>query len=448
MNSILLELTIIFVLLLANGVFAMAEIAIVSARKNRLRQLADGGDSSARRALELAESPNTFLATVQIGITLVGVLAAAFSGAAMADKLAVPLGEIAWLAPYADKVAFGIVVVVLTYFTLVIGELVPKRIGLGNPEGVARALAGPMHLLSRLGSPVVSLLGSSTDALLAFFRIKPEPEVKVTEDDVRLLVKEGMRVGVFHAQEPAMIESVMAFDRLPVRDLMTPRAKIIWINVHDTHDTIWHRIVVSAHTTFPVYEGKRDNVIGLVTVKAIYANLAAGIPINVRDLVTPALVVPESQPVTALLEKFKATGKHVALLSDEFGGISGLVSLHDIMEAIVGELPSPEDRLRPKAMRRDDGSWLVDGLLDVEEFTRVVTDFPLPPAAQRDYQTLAGFVVKHLGHVPAEGESFRLHGYLVEVIDMDGLRVDKVLLIPLKNMPASGAQSRHTESHA
>lgn len=438
MNWVLVELAIIFVLLLANGVFAMAEIAVVSARKNRLRQLADAGDSSARRALELAESPNTFLATVQIGITLVGVLAAAFSGAAMADKLAVPLADIAWLAPYADKVAFGIVVVVLTYFTLVIGELVPKRIGLGNPEGVASALAGPMHLLSRLGSPLVTLLGTSTDALLALFRIKPEPEVKVTEEDVRLLVKEGMRVGVFHAQEPAMIESVMAFDRLPVCDLMTPRAKIIWINVNDSHETIWHRVVISAHTTFPVYEGRRDNVIGTVNVKAIYANLAAGVPINVRDLISPALVVPESQPVTALLEKFKSTGKHVALVSDEFGGIAGLVTLHDVMEAIVGELPSPEDRLRPKAVRREDGSWLVDGLIDADDFARTVTDFPLQPAAQRDYETLAGFVVKHLGHVPAEGESFHLHGYNVEIIDMDGLRVDKVLLIPLRKPADSG----------
>ncbi|WP_069963571.1 hemolysin family protein [Lacunisphaera limnophila] len=438
MSSLFLELLIIFVLLLANGVFSMAEIAIVSARKNRLRQLADHGDPAALRALQLAESPNTFLATVQIGITLVGVLAAAFGGAALGDKLAVPLAQIAWLAPYADQLALGLVVVVLTYFTLVIGELVPKRIGLGHPEGVARALAGPMYFLSRLGSPLVSLLGTSTDALLALCRIKPEPEVKVTEEDVRLLVREGMRVGVFHAQEPAMIESVMAFDRLPVHDLMTPRAKIIWINAHDSHETIWHRIVVSAHTTFPVYEDRRDNVIGTVTVKAIYANLAAGVPVNVRDLITPALVVPASQPVSSLLEKFKATGKHVALVSDEFGAIAGLVTLHDIMEAIVGELPSPEDRLKPKAVRRDDGSWLVDGLIAAEDFVQAVTDFPLPPAAQRDYQTLAGFIVKHLGHVPAEGETFQLHGYTVEIIDMDGLRVDKVLLLPLRNPPTPG----------
>lgn len=438
MNYIVLELTIIFILLLANGVFAMSEIAIVSARKNRLRSLADNGDTSARRALELAESPNTFLATLQIGITLVGVLAAAFSGAAMADKLAVPLGRIDWLAPYAEEIAFGLVVVVLTYFTLVIGELVPKRIGLSNPEKVACTVAGPMHLLSRLGSPLVRLLGISTDALLRLFRIKPGQDTKVTEDDVRLLVREGMRGGVFHAKEPAMIDSVMAFDRLPVQDLMTPRAKIIWINANDSHETIWQRVVVSAHTAFPVYEGKRDHVIGMVTVKAIYANLAAGVPVNVRNLVTPPLVVPESQPVTTLLDKFKTSGKHVALVSDEFGGICGLITLHDIMEAIVGELPSQEDRLKPTAVRRDDGSWLVDALMDIDDFSRTVTDFPLPHADERDYLTLAGFIVEHLGHVPAEGDSFRFHGYRVEIIDIDGLRVDKVLLLPLKNPPESG----------
>ena len=435
MNSVLLELTIIFALLLANGVFAMAEIAIVSSRKAKLRQLADGGDTRARLALQLAESPNTFLATVQIGITLVGVLAAAFSGASLAEKLARPLKEITWLTPYADETAFAIVVVMLTYFTLVIGELVPKRIGLGNPEGVASVLAGPMHLLSRVGSPVVNLLGRSTDALLAIFRIKPEPEVKVTEDEVRLLVKEGMRAGVFHPQEPAMIESVMAFDRMPVRDLMTPRSKIIWINAADAHDTVWQRIVVSAHSVFPVYEGRRDNVIGLVTVKAIYANLAAGAPVNVRDLTTPALVVPESLSATALLEKFKATGKHVALATDEFGAISGLISLHDIMESIVGDLPSPSDRLKPRAVRRDDGSWIVDGMLEAADFERIVTDFPLHRGAERDYQTFAGFIVKHLGHVPAEGETFNHHGYRVEVIDLDGHRVDKVLLLARKKSP-------------
>ena len=435
MNSVFLELAIIFALLLANGLFSMAEIAIVSSRKAKLRQLADAGDTRARLALTLAESPNSFLATVQIGITLVGVLAAAFSGASISEQLAAYLRQFPSLAPSADKIAFALVVVTLTYFTLVIGELLPKRIGLGNPEGVARALAGPMHRLSRLGAPLVALLGRSTDLLLALCRIQPVPEARVTEEEVRLLVREGTRAGIFHPQEPAMIESVMAFDRVPVRDLMTPRAKIIWINAADTHETIWHRIVVSAHSTFPVYEGTRDNVLGFVTIKAIYANLAAGAAVNVRDLTTPALIVPGSQPATTLLEAFKKSGKHVALVTDEFGGISGLVSLHDIMETIVGEMPTQGDRHQPKAVRRDDGSWLVDGMFDAGDFERAVTDFPLHPAHERDYQTFAGFVVKRFGHMPGEGESFHHAGYLVEVIDLDGHRVDKVALIPLKNLP-------------
>jgi putative hemolysin len=438
MDSLLLELVIIFFLLLANGALSMAEIAVVSSRKSRLRQLAEQGDAGARRALALADNPNTFLATVQVGITLVGVLAAAFGGASLADRLTGPLASLPWLAPYAEEVAFGAVVLVLTYFTLVIGELVPKRIGLANPEGMARRVAGPMRGLSVLCGPLVVLLSRSTDALLAVLGIKPAKEATVTEEDVRLIVREGLRAGVLHAQEPAMIEGVMSFDRRPVRDLMTPRAKIIWINAHDSHEVIWHRIVVSAHSTFPVYEDRRDNVIGLVTVKAIYANLAAGVPINVRDLATPALFVPETLPVNLLLEKFKSTGRHVALATNEFGAVTGLISLHDLLEAIVGDLPSPEDRLKPKALRREDGSWLVDGMLEVETFLAQVPDFPLHAPAERDYETVGGFIIKQLGHVPVEGESFRHHGFDVEIIDMDGLRVDKVLLLPVR-APSTGA---------
>ena len=432
MNSVAFELAAILVLLLANGLFSMAELAVVSARKARLRKLADDGDARARTALELAESPNTFLATVQIGITLVGVVAAAFSGATFTARLSAPLREIGAPAPYADKIAFVVVVGLLTFLTLVLGELLPKRLGLGNPEGIARALAGPMRLLSRVASPLVTLLGVSTDALLALLRIKPAAEVAVSEDEVNLLVREGLRAGVFLPSESNMVERVLALDRIPVRDLMTPRAKIIWVNVDDPHEAIWHRIVVSSHTTFPVYEGNRDHVVGVVSVKSIYANLAAGAAVHVRNLMTPPLVVPAGLSATTLLEKFKQSGRHVALVADEFGGITGLVSLHDIMEAIIGELPTVEMRARPRALRREDGSWLVDGMLGADEFERTVTGFPLHPRAERDYETFAGFVMRHLGHVPQEGDTFRLHGYDVEVIDMDGHRVDKVLLIPVR----------------
>ena len=432
MTAIAIELTIIFVLLVANGVFSMAEIAVVSARKPRLRRMADNGDTRARRALELAESPNRFLATVQVGITLVGVLAAAFSGATLSTKLAEVLRNMSWLAPYAEKASLAVVVVLLTYLTLVIGELLPKRLGLANPEGIARALASPMSKLATLAAPLISLLSASTEAMLRRFRLQPEQEMAVTEDDVKLMVREGMRAGVFLPHEPAMVEGVLALDRIPVRDLITPRAKIIWINVNDPHEAIWHKIVVSGHTTFPVYEGNRDRVVGVLSVKSIYANLAAGTAVKVKDLMTPALVVPASQSASALLEKFKQTRKHVALVADEFGGIIGLVSLHDIMEAIIGELPSLDERAKPRAVRREDGSWLVDGMFEVDEFERRLPEFKLPAETKRDYETFGGFIMKHLGHVPHEGEAFELHGYHVEVIDMDGHRVDKVLLMPLK----------------
>jgi len=437
MNSILLELTIIALLLLANGVFAMMEIAVVSARKSRLRRLAETGDARAQAALELAESPNRFLATVQVGITLVGVLAAAFSGATLAAKLAEPMRQLQWLAPHADKAAFGVVVATLTYFTLIIGELVPKRLGLGNPEGIARLLARPMRGLSRFAAPLVWVLSCSTDGLMKLLRIKPEPEAVVTEEEIKLLVREGTRAGRFHPREPDMVEGVLALDRLPARELMTPRAKIIWINAADSHETIWHKIVVSGHTVFPVYEGTRDHVIGVVSIKSIYANLAAGITPRVRDLMTPALIVTASLTAAQLLEKFKETGRHVALVADEFGGISGLVSLHDILEAIIGELPSSGDRLKPTAKKRDDGCWLVDGMLDADEFEQLVPGFKLHPPAERGYQTFAGYIIKQMGHVPAEGECFNAHGYTVEVIDMDGHRVDKLLLMPVRPGTAS-----------
>ncbi|MBE7499400.1 MAG: HlyC/CorC family transporter [Verrucomicrobiales bacterium] len=429
MSAMTLEIAVIFALLLANGLFAMSEIAVVSARKARLRQRAEAGNSRARAALELAENPNRFLATVQVGITLVGTLAAAFGGARVAGSLAGFLTQVPWLEPYAQPLSFGLVVAAITLASLIIGELVPKRLGLANPEGIAAFIAGPLGALSRIVSPLVTLLGWGTDAVLKLFRIEAKPVVEVTEEEVGLLVREGMRAGVFHPSEPAMVEGVLALDRLTLGELMTPRAKIIWVNVHEPHDAIWHKIVVSGHTTYPVYDGNLDHVVGVVTVNAIYANLAAGIPPRVKDLMTPPLVVPATQSASALLETFKRTGKHIALAADEFGGIVGLVSLHDIMEAIIGELPSPDERLKPRAKRREDGSVLVDAIIELDEFARAVPDFQLPPAAGRHYQTFAGFIMQQLGRVPAEGEAFDWSGYRVEVIDMDGHRVDKVLLM-------------------
>jgi putative hemolysin len=435
MSQVAFEIAIIFLLLIANGVFAMAEIAVVSSRKSRLRRLAEQGNGNARIALELAESPNRFLSTVQIGITLVGIFAGAFGGATLAAKLAVPIAQISFLTAYADKIAFGIVVAVITYCSLVLGELVPKRFGLSNPEGISMTVARPMNWLSRFAGPVVSFLSLSTDALLRLLGFKPGKEVAVSEEEVRVMMQEGVRAGAFNKVESEIVHSALELDRLPVREIMTPRGKVIWLNQDDSHDQIWHKIVVSNHSHFPVYQGNRDHTVGVVSVKAIYANLAAGAGVNLKHLMISPLIVPESQTVLQLVETFKQSGKHIALVTDEFGGIVGLVTLNDVMEAVVGEFPSQDLRAKPEAKKRDDGSWLIDAMIDLESVEQALPGFKFGHG-HSEYQTLAGFVVKQLGRVPKEGETFESQGYVFEVLDMDRHRVDKILVMPGKP-PAS-----------
>jgi putative hemolysin len=439
MNQIAVEIAIIFILLVANGVFAMAEIAVVSSRKPRLRRLAEQGNAKARMALELAEAPNRFLSTVQIGITLVGIFAGAFGGATLAAHLAEPIGKVPFLAPYAQKIAFGLVVATITYFSLVLGELVPKRFGLSNPEGVAMQIAAPMNWLSKFAGPVVTFLSASTEALLRLLGFKPEKEVTVSEDEVRVMMQEGVRAGAFNKVESHIVDSALELDQLPVREIMTPRPKVIWLNQEDSHDQVWHKIVISNHSHFPVYEGQRDHTVGIVSVKAIYANLAAGVGVRLRDLMVPPLIVPESQTVLQLVETFKQTGKHIALVTDEFGSIVGLVTLNDVMEAVVGEFPSQGERAKPEAKARNDGSWLIDAMIDLQSVERALRGFKFGGDAYTEYQTLAGFVVKTLGHVPKEGETFETQGYIFEVLDMDHHRVDKVLVLPAKPDPAPPA---------
>ena len=432
MNQILVEVGVILVLLVANGVFAMTEIAIVTARKARLRRLADSGNARAAIALALAESPNRFLSTVQIGITLVGILAGAFGGATIAEEIARALEGVPGLASSSNAIGLGVVVLVLTYCSLVLGELVPKRIGLGNPEGISLLVARPMQALSAFAGPVVRLLSISTDGLLQLLAIKPQKEAAVTEEEVKVLMQDGLRAGAFQKVESDIVESVLGLDRLTVRDIMTPRPKVIWLNREDPHDQIWHKIVVSGHSFFPVYESNRDRAVGVVSVKAIYANLAAGVGVNLKDLMVPPLLVPATQNVLQLVETFKKSGKHLALVADEFGGIVGLVTLNDLMEAIVGDFPSQDERAKPTVAARPDGSWLIDAMIEIERVEQALPGFRVEASDSKDYQTLAGFVVKRLGRLPKEGETFEEQGYVFEVLDMDRHRVDKVLVVPVK----------------
>jgi putative hemolysin len=430
MKAIGFEIIIIVVLILANGIFAMAEIAVVVARKERLRMRAAQGSSRAQAALDLAESPNRFLATVQIGITLAGILAGAYGGATIAARLQEMLANVPWIGPYAGSISVGLVVLFITFLSVVLGELVPKRFALANPEGVAVWMARPMRILSTVAHPLVRFLGVSTDAFLMPFGFATAKEPTVSEEEVRGLMQEGLRAGAFNQVESQIVNSALGLDQVRVGDIMMPRSKIIWLNRNDDHATIWHKLVVSGHSSFPVYENNRDRVVGIVSLKAIYANVAAGAGAKIADLMTRPVVVPASQTVIQLLETFRREGKYLVLVADEFGSIVGLVTLHDVMEALVGELPSPEDRARPSAKQREDGSWLIDGMLEIGQVEKVLPGFKLSRRENDAYKTLAGFVLREVGHVPKEGETVKCQGYVFEVLDMDGHRVDKVLVVP------------------
>ncbi len=431
MDGIFFEISVLFLLLLANGLFALAEIAVVSSRKARLRKLAADGSTSARAALALAENPTRFLSTVQIGITLVGILAGAYGGATLSGKLAGALAEAPLVAPYRNAIAIIVVVGAITYFSLIIGELVPKRLALANPERRAMAVARLMTFVSRIAAPMVWFLTVSTNAVLEVLGLGREIETPPSEEEIAQLIEQGANAGVFHKAERQMVEGVLRLDERPVTELMTRRDRIVWLDLAEPDEVNWRRIVASGHSHFPVVEGRPDDVLGMVSVKALWANTAFGLPNRLRDHLVKPLFVSEAINAVQLLDTFKKTGKHLALVTDEFGAVRGIVSLIDVMEAIVGALPEPGDRLEPEAVRRDDGSWLVDGAMDVRELRLRLALPALPGEEAGDYQTLGGFFFRRFGRIPRAGERFAWAGWSFEVVDMDRHRIDKVLLTPL-----------------
>ncbi len=434
MHDSLSEILIILLLLLANGVFAMAEIAVLSSRKARLKKLAGEGSVRAKAALALAEDPTRFLSTVQIGITLVGILAGAFGGARLSGKLAVWLAaEWPALGPYAEGVAITVVVGLITYLSLVVGELVPKRIGLNHPEGKAMLLAAPMNVLSRLAMPFVWGLTASTDAVLKVLGFGAHKDTPPSAEEISHLIEQGTTAGVFHRAERAMVEGVLRLDERPVTEIMTPAERIVWLDVDASDEVNWRKIVASGHSLFPVYAGGPERVIGLVSVKALWANAAIGLGNRLRDHLTQPLFVPPTLSAVQLLETFKTTGKHLAMVRGAGGAVVGIVTLIDLMEAIVGDLPEPGHRRTPVAWQREDGSWMVDGAMSWDEFARRfsalggVSGAAEPAAAVAD-TSLGAYVQTRLGRLPREGEWVEWCGWRLEVADMDRHRVDKVLL--------------------
>src|SRR5947208_9695680 len=426
------EIVIIILLIIANGVFAMSETAFVSARKVRLQQRANEGDKKAAAALELANSPNRLLSTVLLGITLIGILAGAFGGATVAEAVAVYIRNIPWLAPYSGAIALTIVVVVITYLSLVIGELVPKRIALNNPERIAVLVVTPMRVLSTIASPFINLLSISTEVILRLIGLRPSVEPPITEVEINVLIEEGTQIGTFEAAEQAMVERIFRLADRRVSALMTHRPDIVWLDINDPLPEISQTIRESTYSRFPLCDGSIDNVLGMLHVKELLLQCMAGQPLDLKAAVLNPLYVIESTSTLKVLELFKQTGQQAALVIQEYGDIDGLISLNDILEAIVGDISSRENVEHPEAVQREDGSWLFDGLLPIEEMKDILHIRELPDEASGDYDTLAGFVLMQLGRIPRTGDHFKWGNYRFEVLGMDGRRIDKVLVQPVK----------------
>ena len=423
------EIAVIAALILLNGLLSMSEAAMMASRKARLQQLANEGDDSSRIVLGLLADPNVFLSTVQIGITLVGVLAGAVGGATLSDALAARFATIPLLMPYSESLAIGIVVVTITFLTIWLGELVPKRLALHNPERIARIVAKPMLFMSRIFSPLVRLLGLASNIVLRLLGAKPSAEPPITEEELHVLINQGTQAGVFEEAEQDMVQGVFSLGEQRVYSLMTPRTEIVWLDIEDTIEEIRNKIAENEVSRFPVRQDTLDVILGIVKARDLLVASLSGEPIKLKQLLKPAFYIPETMSAARALEIFKEKGTEMLLVIDEFGGLQGLLTVNDIIEEIVGEIELEE----PQATQRQDGSWLLDGMLEVDEFKEI---FNLPTLPHEDeYETLSGFVMINLGKVPQTADQFEWHGLRFEVIDMDGRRVDKVLVTTLPQKP-------------
>lgn len=437
MSSVTTEIILILLLILTNGLFAMAEMALVSARRARLQAHAEDGDPGAQAALELAADPNRFLSTVQIGITLIGILSGALGGATISWHIAENLRRVAWLAPYADAISLVIVVLFITYLSLVLGELAPKRLALRDAENLAARLARPMRILSRAASPLVRFLGRSTDIVLRLLGASQPQIISLTDEEVQQMLVEGRQSGLFEETELSMLKRVLRLGDRRVSTIMTYRQEVIWIDIDDSEDEIQQKILAHDHAWFPVARVDLDNVIGMLNARQYWVRCLQGQPASLQDALHEPLFVPEAMDGLELLERFRQAHTHLALVVDEFGGLVGLVTLDDVLETILGILPNARQDTEPPAVRREDGSWLMDGTLPVEEVKELLSLDALPAEEEIGYETLGGLMMAQLGRIPRAGDHFEWNDLRFEVMDMDSRRVDKVLIAPAARHAAS-----------
>ncbi len=417
------EILIILGLIILNGLFSMAEIALVSARKARLESQANKGDTRAKDALKLAEHPDTFLSTVQIGITLIGILTGIYSGEKLKTDFIDFLNRFDMVKPYSNGVATTIIVIIITYFSLVLGELVPKRIGLSRPETIAKIVAGPMRVVSIVTYPFIWLLSKSSNVIVSIFNIKAKDN-QVTEEEIKAIISEGTEQGTIDEAEQEIIERVFHLGDRNITSLMTHRSDIIWFDLNDNEVSIREKIVSEPHSAYPICENDIDNIKGVVTLKDLYVTNDLTV---FKQYMKPALFVPGNITAYTLLEKFKEKKLHACFIVDEYGSVQGMITLNDILEAIVGDLPQ-QDVQDYEIVEREDGSYLVDAQIPFYDFLSRFEKTEWMHEGEQEFDTLAGFILHRLERIPHTGDKLEWKGFTIEILDMDAQRIDKVLV--------------------
>ena len=416
-------------LIILSGVFVMSEMAIVSARKARLQQLSEGGRTGAGRALALANKPANFLSTVQFGITVISILSGAIGEATLSEQIAESLSRIAWLQPYADRLAFWIPVTGIAVFSLILGELVPKRLALLNPEGIASVMARPMEVISAIAFPLVWLMSFVTDRVLWLLGVRAPVHPPITEEEINVLMEQGAEAGVFEKHEQALVSRIFRLDDQSIRSVMTPRGDIVYFDLNDSFETNRQKLLRSGHSRFLICKGGLGEVVGVLRAKSVLDAFLEFKPFDFASDAVKPLYVPETLTMIELLEEFKKHRQHLALVIDEYGEIQGLVTMNNVMGILVGDVATVEDESQPEIVQREDGSWLVDGNISIERFRETMKlDYKLPGEGIQAYRTLGGFAMMCLGRVPQVEDQFVSDDLRFEVVDMDQNRVDKLIV--------------------
>lgn len=419
---------IVLLLSIANGFFAMSETAVVSARKARLQIKAQTGDAGAKFALSLAEDPSDFLSTVQVGITLIGILAALFGGEAIVAQLQPQLESVPLLAPYSNVISTALVVLIITYIQLIIGELVPKQIGITFADRISALVARPLMLVSQIARPVVWLLSLSTRLVLRILRVPTDYRYTITAEEVQIMMEEGNERGVFDPEEGQMVEQILSLSDIRINEIMTPRPDVVALDINDSLAVLRSKVSSARYSRYPVIRGDEDNVIGVIFARDLLAQSINENELDLKNILHKPLIVPEGLPVLEVLRRFKVAKSQLAMVIDEYGELQGLVTFNDLVEVIVGEVPEAGDTPDPQAFQRDDGSWLIDGRFLIDDLKELLGIDSVPDEEENYFHTVGGFVMAYLRRVPHTGDKFDWGQFRFEVVDMDERRVDKVLL--------------------